>query len=211
MHTCYMPSCPFTHPSAISRYIPSSVVAFTCCRVSNLSTIRVFLCLPRSLPRAIGAVYEVVNRDMSLHYKIYSKIYTINIKTSIVFFLPNSESLRFYFSANIMAKKAPHPFGMVSREIPDSCITASSQQDPFHRPNQARLNNEHSGKNAGAWCPKKHNNNQWLQIDFGKIRNIQQIAIQVFFHSFALELLTESFVYAPPPSRHATTMRLSYK
>eukprot|EP00794_Sanderia_malayensis_P012732 gene12732-14037_t len=90
----------------------------------------------------------------------------------------NSVGRQLDFTGNLMSKIAPIPMGMESKEIADACITASSQQDAFHKPIQARLNNEHRGKNAGAWCPKKHDNNQWLQIDLGKVRNIQQISTQ---------------------------------
>ena len=79
-----------------------------------------------------------------------------------------------------MSQAIPIPFGMENGDILSMQIIASSCQSPFHLPNEARLNNKPRGKNAGAWCPKKHNKDQWLQIDFGKERNIQQIATQVF-------------------------------
>ena len=91
-----------------------------------------------------------------------------------------------FFAASAMSKATPIPFGMENGEILSMQITASSSQGPFHLPNEARLNNQPKGKNVGAWCPKKHNKDQWLQIDFGKERNIQQIATQVFNSRFFL-------------------------
>ena len=78
-----------------------------------------------------------------------------------------------------MANILPCPIGMENGEILDLQITSSSEQGPYYRAHQARLNNYAKAKNAGAWCPKKHDNKQWLQIDMGHERKVVQIATQV--------------------------------
>ena len=78
-----------------------------------------------------------------------------------------------------MEKQAPRPIGMESRELPNAQITASSEQGPYYKAHEARLNNKPKGKIIGAWCPKNHDNCQWLQIDMGTERNVQQIGTQV--------------------------------
>ncbi|XP_065052507.1 uncharacterized protein LOC135681808 [Rhopilema esculentum] len=81
-------------------------------------------------------------------------------------------------TASLMEKQAPRPIGMESREFPNAQITASSEQGPYYKAHEARLNNKPKGKIIGAWCPKNHDDCQWLQIDMGKERNVQQIGTQ---------------------------------
>ena len=85
-----------------------------------------------------------------------------------------------------MAEIVPWPIGIESGEVRDSQITSSSEQSPYHRAHQARLNNNAKAKNIGAWCPKKHDNNQWLQIDMEVERNVLQIATQVNIQKYFL-------------------------
>ena len=80
-----------------------------------------------------------------------------------------------------MAKILPCPIGIETGEILNSQITSSSDQSPYHRAYQARLNNGPQIKNAGAWCPKKQDSNQWLQVDMEYERKVVQIATQVYF------------------------------
>lgn len=78
-----------------------------------------------------------------------------------------------------MEQTCQYPIGIENGKIIDSQITASSEQGPYHRAYQARLNNIAKGKNAGAWCPKKHDQSQWLQIDMGRKMDVLGIATQV--------------------------------
>ena len=86
----------------------------------------------------------------------------------------------FIILAPLMTQITPYPIGMESGEITASQITASTEQSPYHRANQARLNNVAKGKNIGAWSPKKHNDHQWLQVDMQYERKVVQISTQVF-------------------------------
>ena len=82
-----------------------------------------------------------------------------------------------YILVSYYAQKCP--IGMESGDILSCQLAASSEQSPYHRVDQARLNNSPKSKNAGAWCPKEHDDHQWLQIDMGKVNNVLQIATQV--------------------------------
>ena len=55
---------------------------------------------------------------------------------------------------------------MRSGSIQVSQITASSQWDSNHGPNNARLFFTARNGRGGAWCTRPNNLNQWLQVDF---------------------------------------------
>ena len=69
--------------------------------------------------------------------------------------------------------------GMENKKIPDVAVTASSTYLPRagHEPWQARLNNRPSGS-YGAWSALENNTAQYLQIDLGKERVVNEIATQ---------------------------------
>ena len=79
-----------------------------------------------------------------------------------------------------MSQILPYPIGIETGEILNSQITSSTDKSPYHRAYQARLNNSPQVKNAGAWCPKKQDIHQWLQVDMEYERKVVQIATQVY-------------------------------
>ena len=56
--------------------------------------------------------------------------------------------------------------GMRSGKIQNSQITASSEWNPNHGPNNARLFFIAQNGRTGAWSSKSNDLNQWLQVDF---------------------------------------------
>lgn len=75
----------------------------------------------------------------------------------------------------LMSTSVPVPLGVADGLISDSAIRASSSQDRYRRPNQARLHNTPQGKHIGAWQPKTNDNKQFLQVDLGSVATIKQV------------------------------------
>ena len=67
---------------------------------------------------------------------------------------------------------------MESRAISDAQISASSEWSPYNAAIQGRLNLQAGGGNSGAWSAKHIDQNQWLQVDLGSIKNITHLATQ---------------------------------
>ena len=67
---------------------------------------------------------------------------------------------------------------MENYKITSAQISASSQYDLYHAPNQGRLNFKHSGSYSGGWSAKANNLNQWFQIDLGIGINVTSVATQ---------------------------------
>ena len=57
-------------------------------------------------------------------------------------------------------------------------ITASSQYDVNHGPENARLNHAADGRKIGAWSAETNDANQWLQVDFGRNVKITKFQTQ---------------------------------
>ncbi|EDO37660.1 predicted protein [Nematostella vectensis] len=70
------------------------------------------------------------------------------------------------------------PLGMEDRRIQDSQINSSSDWDGFHRAALARLHNEMSGGDKGAWSAKEKQIGEYLQIDLGQVTWITHAATQ---------------------------------
>ena len=58
---------------------------------------------------------------------------------------------------------------MQSGAIPDSHITASSQQSDGSAAPRSRLYISRTGSLQAAWIPSAHDQDQWLQIDIGEL------------------------------------------
>ena len=68
---------------------------------------------------------------------------------------------------------------MENGAIVDEQITASSQWDGYHSPEQGRLHFPEAGGKAGGWAARTRDTNQWLQIDLkNKYTNITGVATQ---------------------------------
>ena len=68
--------------------------------------------------------------------------------------------------------------GMEDGRIQDSAMTASSIANNNHAAKLGRLNLAAASGNVGAWCAKKNDVNQWLQIDLGNPTTVTKVATQ---------------------------------
>jgi len=68
--------------------------------------------------------------------------------------------------------------GMENYKITAAQISASSQYDNYHSPNQGRLHFKLNGNYKGAWSSKAKNLNQWFQIDLGIETDVTYVATQ---------------------------------
>lgn len=57
-------------------------------------------------------------------------------------------------------------------------IRASSYYNYYCRPASGRLNGRRAGRYGGAWCAKRSDRRQWLQVDFGAIAKVSRVATQ---------------------------------
>lgn len=67
---------------------------------------------------------------------------------------------------------------MENGSIPSDAIKASSELGDKHNASRARLNSKPEGELMGAWAPSESDDNQWLQVDLGKVCEITKIATQ---------------------------------
>ncbi|XP_048590442.1 lactadherin-like [Nematostella vectensis] len=75
--------------------------------------------------------------------------------------------------------KKQHPLGMEDGSIPDSSITASSQNHANYSPYYGRLNNQAvSGKRWGSWAAKINQKGEYLQVDLGRVTWVTHVATQ---------------------------------
>lgn len=67
------------------------------------------------------------------------------------------------------------PLGVEEGEVADQLMTASSFSGHSCSPHFGRLNGY---RGAGAWCAKRKDRNQWLQVDFGATARVTRVATQ---------------------------------
>ena len=70
------------------------------------------------------------------------------------------------------------PLGVEDKRVPNPMMRASSYRNYYCRPGSGRLNGRRVGRQGGAWCAKRRNRRQWLQIDFGALTRVTRIATQ---------------------------------
>ena len=70
------------------------------------------------------------------------------------------------------------PLGLEDGRVPDPLIRASSFYNYYCGPFNARLNRRRYGRQGGAWCAKKRDRRQWLQVDFGALSTVSGVATQ---------------------------------
>ncbi|EDO45376.1 predicted protein, partial [Nematostella vectensis] len=85
------------------------------------------------------------------------------------------ESYDIFYSNAGIARPA---LGMESRKIPNNAISASSQWDPNHGPERARLHIRSGRGKTGAWSARHNNRRQWIQIDLRSTAIVRIIATQ---------------------------------
>ena len=67
---------------------------------------------------------------------------------------------------------------MENGSIPSEAIKSSSELDEQHNASRARLNTKPEGELMGAWVPLQSDDEQWLQVDFGKVVEITKVCTQ---------------------------------
>ena len=68
--------------------------------------------------------------------------------------------------------------GIEDGRISDSAMTASTIHSSVCAANHARLNFAAASGKVGAWCVKKNDVNQWLQIDLATLTTVTKVATQ---------------------------------
>lgn len=68
--------------------------------------------------------------------------------------------------------------GIEDGRIQDGAMSASSISDSNHAAQRGRLNLVASSGKKGAWCAKKSDTKQWLQIDLGTPTTVTKVATQ---------------------------------
>ena len=66
----------------------------------------------------------------------------------------------------------------IDGRISDSAMSASTIYGGAYGANLGRLNLAAPSGKAGAWCAKKNDVNQWLQIDLGTPTTVTKVATQ---------------------------------
>ena len=84
-------------------------------------------------------------------------------------------TLHFYYLPECTGEEA---FGLESGAIKNQQITAFSQYDVNHGPENARLSHVADGRKKGTWSAETSDANQWLQVDFGRNVKITKFATQ---------------------------------
>ena len=67
---------------------------------------------------------------------------------------------------------------METGSIPNEAIKAPSELDEQHNASRARLNTKPEGELMGAWVPLQSDDEQWLEVDLGKVTRLVKIASQ---------------------------------
>lgn len=70
------------------------------------------------------------------------------------------------------------PLGLENGRISSEAITSSSELDDKHSASRARLNSKPEGELMGAWVPLESDENQWLQVDLGKVLEVTKVSTQ---------------------------------
>ena len=73
---------------------------------------------------------------------------------------------------------APKPLGLQNGRVPNRAIKASSEWNRYHAAWLARLKRPRRGRYAGAWCAKRNNRQQWLQVNFRGAKKVVAVATQ---------------------------------
>lgn len=70
------------------------------------------------------------------------------------------------------------PLGLEDKRVHNKMMRASSYYNYYCGPWNGRLNGRRHGRSGGAWCAKRRDRRQWLQIDFGALAKVYRIASQ---------------------------------
>ena len=77
-----------------------------------------------------------------------------------------------------LSDRCDMPLGLEDGRVPDPFIRSSSFYNYYCGPFNARLNRRRYGRQGGAWCAKRRDRRQWLQVDFGALSTVSGVATQ---------------------------------
>ena len=78
----------------------------------------------------------------------------------------------------VWSDKCDMPLGIETRQIHNQVMRSSSFYNYYCGPWNARLNQRRAGRNGGAWCAKRRDRAQWLQVDFGGLTRVRRITTE---------------------------------
>ena len=109
------------------------------------------------------------------------------------------------------------PLGLESGSVPSEAIKASSELDDKHSASRARLNTKPEGELMGAWIPLQSDENQWLQVDLGKVFEVTKVCTQgggdgalTYVTTFILLFSDDGENFQEYQENNATKVRNSY-
>lgn len=70
------------------------------------------------------------------------------------------------------------PLGLEDGRVPDPVMTASSYNNIYDAPWNARLNRRRYSRFGGGWSPRRNDRQRWLQIDFQAMTKATRVATQ---------------------------------
>lgn len=70
------------------------------------------------------------------------------------------------------------PLGLEDGRVPDPVMTASSYNNIYDAPWNARLNRRRYSRFGGGWSPRRNDRSRWLQIDFQAMTKATRVATQ---------------------------------
>ena len=95
------------------------------------------------------------------------------------------------------------PLGIEDKRVHDKMMRASSYASYYCRSGSGRLNGRRYGRYGGAWCAKRRDRRQWLQVDFGAYTRVSRIATQgrqnsaQWVKSYSLSYSKNGYAYVP--------------
>ncbi|XP_033111515.1 retinoschisin-like [Anneissia japonica] len=80
----------------------------------------------------------------------------------------------------VFSENCLDPLGVEDGSIPADQLTASSEWRPSHGSQRGRLNTLYISHNegTGAWSARFNDQNQWIQVDLGTLKNVRGVITQ---------------------------------
>ena len=106
------------------------------------------------------------------------------------------------------------PLGLEDKRVHNKMMRASSYYNYYCGPWSGRLNGRRAGRYGGAWCAKRRDRRQWLQIDFGALTRVSRIATQgrqnsaQWVKSYKLSYSKNGYKYIPYREKGRTKVSL---
>ncbi|XP_078346349.1 uncharacterized protein LOC144631708 isoform X1 [Oculina patagonica] len=133
-------------------------------------------------------------------------------------------SMRMEFYGCSWKTECASPMGMENNLLPNYAITASSEWDGNHGATNARLYRMAGGGKTGAWSAKTNDKAQWIQVDFGEVKRVTQVASQgrsdyaqwvtkyrVSYSTFGKDFKFQDHVYVANSDQHSVVVNTLIK